>query len=67
MPECLLLGHEPFTWGETAKKAFEVVLEVYANMADYSLSINSKFGFPDYVLGKHLLRKHGRNAYYEQK
>lgn len=52
MPGCLLSGHAPFTWGETAKKAFEnaVALEACANMAYYSLSINSKIGFPDYIL-----------------
>lgn len=68
MPACILSGHASFTWGQSAKKAFEnaIALEVCAHMAYYSLSINSAIKFPDFVLKKHFSRKHGENAYYGQ-
>jgi L-ribulose-5-phosphate 4-epimerase len=68
MPGCLLSGHASFTWGETSQKAFEnaIALEACANMAYFSLSINSKIDFPSYILEKHFSRKHGEKAYYGQ-
>lgn len=68
MPGCLLSGHASFSWGETSQKAFDnaVALEACAHMAYFSLSINSKIDFPEYILEKHFSRKHGKNAYYGQ-
>jgi L-ribulose-5-phosphate 4-epimerase len=69
MPGCLLSGHASFTWGENINKAFEnaVALEACANMAYHSLILNSNIKFPDFILSKHYLRKHGKKAYYGQK
>jgi L-ribulose-5-phosphate 4-epimerase len=69
MPGCLLSGHASFTWGETSNKAFEnaIALESCANMAYHSLMLNNEIKFPDFVLSKHFMRKHGEKAYYGQK
>ena len=68
IPGCLLSGHASFTWGETSNKAFEnaIALESFAQMAYYSISLNSKIEFPYYIQKKHFSRKHGLNAYYGQ-
>ena len=68
VPACLLGGHASFTWGETARIAFQnaVALESCAKMAFFTLNLNSKIEFPDYILKKHFTRKHGENAYYGQ-
>lgn len=68
MPACLLSGHASFTWGETSNKAFEnaIALESCAHMSYHSVILNSKIDFPDYILSKHFLRKHGEKAYYGQ-
>ena len=62
-------GHAPFAWGATAEKALENarVLEEVARMALLTRSLNpSAERLPDYVLDKHFLRKHGKDAYYGQ-
>lgn len=68
MPACLLSGHASFTWGDTSLTAFEnaVALESCAFMAYHSEKINDNIRFPNYILEKHFMRKHGKNAYYGQ-
>jgi L-ribulose-5-phosphate 4-epimerase len=70
MPAVLVHSHGPFTWGKNPDDAVHnsVVLENIAEMALNTLSINPKAGEMDkYLLDKHFLRKHGKNAYYGQK
>jgi L-ribulose-5-phosphate 4-epimerase len=70
MPAVLAHSHGPFTWGKNADDAVHnsVVLENLAEMAQNTLAINSKIGEMDkFLLDKHFLRKHGKNAYYGQK
>lgn len=69
MPAVLVSSHAPFVWGKNAAKAVEngIVLEEVAGMASSSLILNSSLpAVPDYLLDKHFLRKHGKNAYYGQ-
>tara|TARA_B110000003_G_scaffold234145_1_gene237740 strand:- start:240 stop:953 length:714 start_codon:yes stop_codon:yes gene_type:complete len=68
VPGCILAGHAPFTWGTSVKDAVDnsIVLEECALMAFYSLQLNKKIKFPDYVLNKHYERKHGDKSYYGQ-
>jgi L-ribulose-5-phosphate 4-epimerase len=69
-PAVLVANHGPFTWGKTPDKAVEnaVVLEQVAQMALGTVTINGKQKqIPQYLLDKHFLRKHGKNAYYGQK
>lgn len=69
MPGVLVANHGPFTWGKTAAKAVEsaVVLEEVATMAVGTIEINPQQGaIADYLLDKHFLRKHGKDAYYGQ-
>ena len=71
--ECQMIlvgGHGPFTWGKTASKSVynAAVLEQVAKMAYITLRINPKTEvLKEYVIDKHYLRKHGKNAYYGQK
>lgn len=70
MPAILVANHGPFTWGKDPAGAVEaaVVLEQIATMALGTLNINPKQNeIPRYLLDKHYLRKHGKNAYYGQK
>jgi len=70
MPAVLVHSHGPFTWGKNPEDAVHnsVVLENIAEIALNMLSINPKAGEMDkYLLDKHFLRKHGKNAYYGQK
>ena len=62
-------GHGPFTWGETAQKAIynATVLEEICKMAFNTLVINPQSQtLPSYIINKHYMRKHGKNAYYGQ-
>ena len=66
----LIACHGPFTWGKTAEKAVynSVILEELAKMAMLTLNINSDTpGLKKYLIKKHYLRKHGKNATYGQK
>lgn len=72
-PAVLVHRHGPFTWGKDENKAVEnaLILEEVAKMAYRTesvaaLSDGSDIGIEDYLLGKHYLRKHGKNAYYGQ-
>ncbi len=69
VPGVLVRNHGPFTWGKTPEKAVEnaVTLEEVARMAMLTRSLNPEADPVDkYLLDKHYLRKHGKNAYYGQ-
>lgn len=69
VPGVLVFGHGPFTWGQTPQKAVEnsVVLDEVAEIAYVTEAVNDKvLPIPQYLLDKHYLRKHGKNAYYGQ-
>lgn len=70
VPGVICANHGPFTWGRDAMEAVyhAAVLEETAKMAALTRMINpSAVSAPTYVLGKHFMRKHGKNAYYGQK
>jgi len=65
----LVHGHGPFVWGSSGRNAVEnaVALELIAEMALKTIQLNSRAQPIDqYLLEKHFLRKHGKNAYYGQ-
>ena len=69
-PAVLVSGHGPFVWGATVEKALEnaCVLEELASMAATTLALNPDSApLENYLLDKHFLRKHGKDAYYGQK
>ena len=73
-PAVLVHRHGPFTWGKNENKAVEnaLILEEVAKMAYQTQSVatlsgDSDVGIEEYLLNKHYLRKHGKNAYYGQK
>jgi len=69
MPGVLVAEHAPFAWGTSPAQAVHnaVVLEEVARMALYTLML-APLSAPiaPYLLDKHYLRKHGRDAYYGQ-
>lgn len=70
VPAVLVNDHGPFTWGKSAHDAVHnsVVLEEVAKMTYRTLQLNPhKIDMDQYLLDKHYLRKHGKNAYYGQK
>ena len=70
MPAVLVVGHGAFTWGCSPQEALfnSVALEDVAKMAFGSVLLRPDgIPFPDYLLRKHFLRKHGSDAYYGQK
>jgi L-ribulose-5-phosphate 4-epimerase len=69
IPAVLVNNHGPFAWGATPAKAVEnaVVLEEVAKMAFRSFNLNKNTAMDGFLLDKHFLRKHGKNAYYGQK
>lgn len=72
MQAVLVKSHGPFTWGKDAKAAVETacVLEEVAMMAfntELLAEGRETPPMPQYLLDKHFLRKHGKNAYYGQK
>jgi L-ribulose-5-phosphate 4-epimerase len=70
VPGCLVRNHGPFTWGLTCEKAVyhAAVLEYCAEMALLTEQMNQEaVPAPGFLLDKHYLRKHGKNAYYGQK
>lgn len=70
VPAVLVNDHGPFTWGKSAAEAVHnaVVLEEVAKMTYHSLQLNPhRIDMDQYLLDKHFLRKHGKNAYYGQK
>lgn len=69
IPAVLVNDHGPFTWGTSALDAVHnaVVLEEVAKMTYHTLQLNPHaVDMPQYLLDKHFLRKHGKNAYYGQ-
>lgn len=68
VPGVILSGHAPFTWGKSPKDAVHnsVVLEEVAKMAFRNEVLGNKNPVDDYLLSKHYMRKHGKNAYYGQ-
>ena len=69
VPGVLVNDHGPFTWGKSASEAVHnaVILEEVAKMTYHSLQLNPhRINMEQYLLDKHYLRKHGRNAYYGQ-
>lgn len=65
---CLIQGHGVFVWGKTASECLEsaLVIEMLAEMAYNSMSINPDITFPNHILKKHYERKHGETRYYGQ-
>lgn len=69
VPGCVCAHHGPFTWGKDAASAVynAVVLEEAAKMAVLTEAVSKDAQpAPQYMLDKHFLRKHGKNAYYGQ-
>jgi L-ribulose-5-phosphate 4-epimerase len=69
VPGCIVSQHAPFAWGATVEKAVyhATVLERLARMAVHTAVLNPEPpAFPQHLLDKHYLRKHGKGAYYGQ-
>ena len=69
IPGVLVSEHAPFAWGKSADDAVHnaVVLEEVARMALMTLALApNRAPVSDFLLDKHYLRKHGKNAYYGQ-
>jgi L-ribulose-5-phosphate 4-epimerase len=69
VPACLVAGHAPFAWGETAHEAAHnaVVLEAVARMAYRTLSLKANADeVSQALLDRHYFRKHGQKATYGQ-
>ncbi len=69
VPGVLVNNHAPFAWGKSPEDAVHnaKVLEEVANMAYHTLQINPSATIDQFLLDKHYLRKHGKDAYYGQK
>ncbi len=69
LPGVLVFGHAPFAWGKDADDAVHnaVVLEEVAKMAYKTQVLGNTTTIDKYLLDKHYLRKHGKDAYYGQK
>ncbi|MGL5123587.1 MAG: L-ribulose-5-phosphate 4-epimerase [Fusobacteriaceae bacterium] len=69
IPGILIDSHGPFVWGSSSLEAVHnaVVLEEIAKMAFNTEVLNNKINKMNiFLLNKHYLRKHGKNAYYGQ-
>lgn len=69
IPGVIVNSHGPFNWGKDPLKAVEnaVIMEEIAKLAYYTQSLSPQINsIDDYLLDKHFLRKHGKNAYYGQ-
>jgi len=69
VPGILVNSHAPFTWGKSPADAVHnaVVVEEVAKMAYHTLMLSNVGSVDQFLLDKHYLRKHGKNAYYGQK
>lgn len=68
-PSVLVKSHGPFIFGKNAQDSVHnaVVLEEIAKINFLTLNIKPQTQkIPQYLLDKHYLRKHGKNAYYGQ-
>ena len=68
VPGVLVKNHGPFAWGKSPSESVyhAVVMETVAEMALKTLLLNGSASMNQYILDKHYLRKHGKNAYYGQ-
>ena len=68
IPGVVVKNHGPFVWGTSADNSVynAVVLEKVAEMNIKTLFLNPQASMQQYILDKHYLRKHGKNAYYGQ-
>ena len=68
VPGVLVKNHGPFAWRKSPSESVyhAVVMETVAEMALKTLLLNGSASMNQYILDKHYLRKHGRNAYYGQ-
>lgn len=68
VPGVLVKNHGPFAWGKSPSESVyhAVVMETVAEMALKTLLLNGSADMNQYILDKHYLRKHGKNAYYGQ-
>ena len=64
IPSVLVKGHAPFSWGKTPDNAVHnaVVLEEVAKMAFRNIVLGNEKPIKKYLLDKHYLRKHGKDA-----
>lgn len=69
VPGVIVNDHGPFTWGKNASEAVynAIALEEVSHMAVLTHIIAGNDLIDKYLLDKHYLRKHGRDAYYGQK
>jgi L-ribulose-5-phosphate 4-epimerase len=68
MPGVLIHGHAPFTWGRDGNEAVHhaMVIEEVAKMAYRTEVLGNRIPMDQFLLDKHYLRKHGKDAYYGQ-
>ncbi len=68
VPGVLVYGHAPFAWGADPVQAVHnaVVLEEVAKMAFRTELLGNRKPVDMYLLDKHYMRKHGKDAYYGQ-
>lgn len=68
IPGIVIKNHGPFAWGKSPANAVynAVVMEKVAEMNLKTLALNPNAEMKQYVLDKHYMRKHGKNAYYGQ-
>jgi len=68
VPGVLVSQHGPFAWGTDPDNAVHnaVVLEEIARMAFRNEMLGNKKSMDTFLLDKHFLRKHGKDAYYGQ-
>ena len=68
VPSVLVKGHAPFSWGSSPDNAVHnaVVLEYVCKMAFRNIVLGNDEPIKQFLLDKHYLRKHGKDAYYGQ-
>jgi len=68
VPSVIVNCHGPFAWGKDASAAVynAIALEEIARMAFYTVLLGRNEPIDQYLLDKHYLRKHGKDAYYGQ-
>lgn len=68
IPGVLVAGHGPFSWGKDPDEAIHnaVVMEQVAKMAYRTIALGNNHRIAQFLLDKHYLRKHGKDAYYGQ-